>query len=177
MNVQVITRKFDCSPGTQEEIKAKIMKLGDHYPSPVSGKVIMEKMDYRFRVEIVLQGKVDAKAIYTDNDLEIAFDKSYEKVEKQLKKFKEKIQRHKSRGEKFSQYRELVVAPEGVENLDFQPEIIIEKPYIIKPMSVDEAIMQMELLHKEFYVFLNQDDEELNIVRKRKDGNYGLIKK
>jgi len=177
MNVQIVVRRFECSQSTQDEIKKRMEKLSEHFPSPVSARVILEKEDYRFKCEILLQGKFDAKATADASDLDATFEKAYARIEKQLKKFKEKIKNHKSRGEKFSQLREVVMSPEGIENVEFVPGIIEETPYIIKPMSPDEAIMQMELLGKEFYVFSNEQDEKLNIVYRRTDGNYGLIKK
>ncbi|MCP4120529.1 MAG: ribosomal subunit interface protein, partial [Bacteroidetes bacterium] len=55
------------------------------------------------------------------------------------------------------------------------PEIIRSHSFFVKPMSVEEAVMQMDLLHKDFLVFTDDQSEEMNVVYRRKDGNYGLI--
>ncbi len=178
MNIQITMKKFECSQSTQDEIKKRLNELAERYHlSLTSGRVIMEKENHRYKVEILMFGKFDAKAVCEEHDLELAFEKAYEKIEKQLKKYKDKIKHHKGKGDKYKKLKEVIVAPEGIEEVNAQPKVIEENPYVIKPMSPDEAIMQMELLHKDFYVFLNEEDENLNIVYKREDGNYGLIKK
>ncbi len=175
MNIQITVRHFECSQTTQDEIRERIDKLGKMYLAPVQTLVVLEKIDYRYRAEIIMHNKVQAKSNAEDADLSVAFDKAYSKVERQLKKFKEKIKHHKNRGALSRQYREMIVDSQGIEDIDTVPQVIEEKPYIVKPMSVDEAIMQMELVHAEFYVFINQENEQLNIVYKRDDGNYGHI--
>lgn len=175
MNIQITVRHFECSEKTQDEIRARIDKLGQTYLSPVYSEVVLEKEDYRYRVQIVMHNKVQAKSTAEDTDLAVAFDKAHDKVERQLRKFKEKIKHHKNRGALSRQYREMIVDSQGIEDIDPTPRVIEEKPYIVKPMSVDEAIMQMDLLHADFYVFINQENEQLNIVYRRDDGNYGHI--
>ncbi|MGE5597954.1 MAG: sigma 54 modulation/S30EA ribosomal C-terminal domain-containing protein, partial [Bacteroidota bacterium] len=91
-------------------------------------------------------------------------------IERQILKYKTRINR-RLRAE-----NEVVAGPvAGVEELVDEPRVVKTKRFAIKPMSVDEAIMQMDLLGHDFYVFSNADTEEVNVVYRRKDGNYGLI--
>ncbi len=175
MNIQISARHFECEQEIQQEIEQRIERLAKTYLEPVHVDVVLDKEDNRFRVQIVMHNRVQAEATAEDFDLMTAFNKTFDKVERQLKKFKEKIKHHKGKKAVSRKYREMVVDARGIEDIDSSPQVIEEKPYIVKPMSVDEAIMQMELLHADFYVFINQENEQLNIVYKRKDGNYGHI--
>jgi putative sigma-54 modulation protein len=68
-----------------------------------------------------------------------------------------------------------VLAAESIDQGQGEPIIIRSNSFPVKPMAVEEAVMQMDLLHKEFLVFTDSASEEINVVYRRKDGNYGLI--
>jgi putative sigma-54 modulation protein len=100
-----------------------------------------------------------------------------DKIERQLKKHKERLKNHRPahihqagpvrvRYEVFSAKEE----PDGL-----QPEVIRRDEFLAKPMSVEEALMQMDLLNNDFLVFTRPGSSEVNVVYRRKDGNYGLI--
>ena len=101
-----------------------------------------------------------------------AIDKAVDVLEGQIRKYKTKLQRRYQNGEtiRFENIKPLedTVNSEG-------PKVVKIKRFDMKPMSVEEAILQMELLRHNFFVFMNADSEDLNVLYKRKDGNYGLI--
>ena len=104
-----------------------------------------------------------------------AVDGVVDKLESQLKRYKEKIKRHKplSGGER--QVAKTVFAAQSIDEGHAEPVIIKTDKFQVKPMSVEEAVMQMDLLDKEFLVFTDASSSDINVVYRRKDGNYGLI--
>jgi putative sigma-54 modulation protein len=104
-----------------------------------------------------------------------AIDAVVDKIERQLRRYKERIKEHKPANESLDrQVKKSVVAAESIEQRK-EPVVIKSKTFSIKPMSVDEAVMQMDLLHKDFLVFTDASTENINVIYRRKDGNYGLI--
>jgi putative sigma-54 modulation protein len=102
--------------------------------------------------------------MYTSIDLVI------EKLEKQIEKYKTKIAR-KLRGGGFKGD-----LPAGVREVDAEEfKVVKTKRFAIKPMTTEEAILQMNLIHHDFYVFTNAETEDVNVLYRRKDGGYGLI--
>lgn len=93
-----------------------------------------------------------------------------EKLERQLRRFKEKTTKRR-------RVKSLVQPMKKVDasNENFVPEIVKVKQFAIKPMSPEEASLQMEMIGHDFYVFFNADSNLVNVIYKRKDGNYGLI--
>lgn len=104
-----------------------------------------------------------------------AIDLMVDKIERQLKRYKEKLKTHKSQSAGQRRVEKTVIAAPSVDEGSNEPEIIRSHSFFVKPMSVEEAVMQMDLLHKDFLVFTDDRSEEMNVVYRRKDGNYGLI--
>jgi putative sigma-54 modulation protein len=103
-------------------------------------------------------------------------DLMVDKIERQLKRYKEKLKKHKNPHGGVSRQVEMsVLSAPSVDEGSPEPEIIRSHSFSVKPMSVEEAVMQMDLLHKDFLVFTDDRSEEMNVVYRRKDGNYGLI--
>ena len=110
-------------------------------------------------------------------DMDTASDRVVEKLERQIHKQKTKLAR-RFRGGGFK--AEVIEAQEKehpVDQRDASPEypVVKTKRFVVKPMDVQEAIMQMNLLDHNFFVFRDAETEEVNVVYRRNDGNYGLI--
>ena len=115
---------------------------------------------------LILRGEGKTPDMYT------SIDSCVERIERQFNKYKTRIQR-RLQGPKIGE-----LAPvdyEVDEGQALEPQIVRIKRFPVKPMDVEEAIMQMELLGHDFYVFVNSSTEEANVVYKRRDGNYGII--
>ncbi len=109
-----------------------------------------------------------------------SIDGVLEKLERQVHKYKTRI--HKKLIEKKQEFKEEYKEERTEELLkdlndedEFEPEIVRTKKFAIKPMDAKEAVMQMDLLNHDFFVFSNAETNEVNVVYKRNDGNYGLI--
>lgn len=98
-----------------------------------------------------------------------AFDGAMDSLDRQIRKNKTRLEK-RMRTDAFAN-----MGWQDDNEADTAPEIIKTKNFVFKPMSPEEAVLQMELLGHTFYVFINQDDEKTCVVYKRKDGNYGLI--
>lgn len=105
-------------------------------------------------------------------DMYASIDEAVERVERQFAKFKAKIQR-RMQGPKISEIE--VEGSSQAEALDEAPRIVRTKRFAFKPMDIEEAAMQMEMLGHDFFVFANGATEEVNVIYRRRDGNYGLI--
>lgn len=107
------------------------------------------------------------RAEVENHDPYTIIDKAVERIERQIRKNKTKLEKRFHAG-----------AFQEVEDNEVEQaihKIVKLKKFSIKPMAVEEAVLQMDLLGHEFFVFLNADSEDANVVYKRKDGNYGLI--
>jgi putative sigma-54 modulation protein len=92
-----------------------------------------------------------------------------------LKRYKDKIKKHKPLSGRERRVNKTIYTAESIDEAHEEPSIIKTDSFQVKPMSVDEAVMQMDLLEKEFLVFTDDSSEQINVVYRRKDGNYGLI--
>jgi putative sigma-54 modulation protein len=115
---------------------------------------------------VMLRGEEETDDMYSSIDLVV------DKLEKQIDKYKTKLyRRYRGIGFRKSLVRELEAAGETVE----QFKIVRTKRFALKPMDVEEAVMQMNLLGHSFFVFFNSEFDEVNVVYRRNDGNFGLI--
>ena len=109
-------------------------------------------------------------------DMYASVDGAVDKIERQIRKYKTRINRRlRQIGTHLVEAAFTPDGPEVAEEAEDEARIVRTKRFAIKPMSVQEAVMQMELLGHDFYVFSNAETEEVNVVYRRKDGNYGLI--
>ncbi|MBX7116532.1 MAG: ribosome-associated translation inhibitor RaiA [Myxococcaceae bacterium] len=130
----------------------------------------------------VLRGREKSEDMYASIDL------AMDKIERQLRRYKERLKHHHGRDR--VHHRQDLVAnhfkirhdvvelldPEKAPNpADATPRVIRSNEFLAKPMLVDEAIMQMDLMNNDFLVFTNAQSNEMNVVYRRKDGHYGLI--
>jgi putative sigma-54 modulation protein len=127
----------------------------------------VEKFRHKAEVTIKTNGVI-IQAHEESGDLYASIDVVVDKLDRQVKKYKEKLKDHKGRG------------PAAAEDIPHElreriPELIKTKRFNMKPMEPDEAIMQMELLDKGFFVFQNAATGAINVIYKRNDGNVGLI--
>lgn len=170
MNVIVTGRHLEVTPALKDYAEKKVTRF-DRYLSNISEAVVTLSVEkYRHKVEVLL--KVNGVLIQAEGitgDVYSSIDEVAEKLERQIKKYKEKLVSHrKSEGKTGVEAAEEAV-PSDV------GRIIKNKRFELKPMSPDEAAMQMELLDKDFFVFTNDNSGDINVIYRRRDGNFGLI--
>ena len=171
MRYTITGRNINVTPGIRRAVEEKIGKL-DRYFNPDTEVIItlsVQKDKQKIEVTIPVKGNL-IRAEESSDDMYTSIDLVEEVIERQLKKYKNKLIDKKQSALSFSDF---FINEEAVDEEEIQ--IVKTKRFGIKPMDPEEACVQMELLGHNFYVFLNAETEEVNVVYKRKGQSYGLI--
>ena len=171
MRYTITGKNIEVTDGLRSAIYEKIGKLERYFSkdTDVTVTLSVEKGRQKIEVTIPVKGSI-IRSEQTSTDMYVSIDLVEEVIERQLKKYKNKIIDKKQSNSAFSDayIQEEMEDPEEV-------QIIRTKRFAMKPMDPEEACIQMELLGHSFFVFRNGDTDEVNVVYKRKDGSYGLI--
>ena len=177
MQVTMTFRHMEQSDALKAYAEEKLERVTKYIDAPINVQVYFSvEKKIRHIVEIVINSKgISTKASDATNDMYAAIDAVIDKIERQLVRYKEKIKAHKPNGDEHG--RQLSKKIFEAESIEANSDSIIIKTTTetAKPMSVEEAVMQMDLLHKDFIVFTDADSSDINVLYRRKDGNYGLI--
>ncbi len=176
MQVTTTFRHMEQSEALKNYAEEKLERVKKYIDDPIAVHVYFTVEKIRHIVEIVISARgINTKASEATNDMYAAVDAVIDKIERQLKRYKEKLKGHKpgseDTGRKFSKK---IYTADSIEG-DKEPLVITTKTETAKPMAVEEAVMQMDLLHKDFFVFTDDNSGEINVLYRRKDGNFGLI--
>ena len=176
MELQITGKNMELSPPVQSYIKRKLGKLSRHLPNITESKVEISEEKTRspqqhFVVQVTVNSGTPLRVEERGENLFMAIDKVITVMNRQIERYKGKS--YKKRGSSSLARGDL---NHEVEMEELPKRVIKVKRFAIKPMSVDEATDQMELLGHDFFLFFNADDEGINLLYRRKDGNYGLIK-
>ncbi len=171
MRFVIVGKNIEVSDGLKSAIEEKIGKLERYFSKDTEVHVTLsvEKERHKIEVTIPVKGSI-IRSEQVSNDMYVSIDLVEEIIEKQLKKYKNKIIDRAQDGASFNQsYME-----KEYEDYD-EIRIVRSKKFGIKPMYPEDACVQMELLGHNFYVFRNAETDEVNVVYKRKANTYGLI--
>lgn len=169
MQISVVGRGIRATKALRSYAESKVKKLEKYIPKATEAVVTLRVEKYRHIAEILIKGnKTLIQAEGESNEMYTSIDNVMNKIVRQLKKYKEKRQDHKGK------QRGVEVAEIALEE-EKSLQIVKVKRFPMKPMLPEEAVMQMELLRKNFFVFSNASNEKINVVYKLEDGNVGLI--
>ena len=189
MQFSVTFRHMEASDAIREYAREKVEKIKKYFPDPIMAHVVLTtERGYQHVVDVNIQlhNGLVIKGSETTEDMYSSIDLVMAKIERQVRRYKEKIRGHKARADLSSipvAYHVLsgadheAAANEAAAPTPHAPKSIIRTEHIpARVLTVDEAIMQMNLMGHPFLVFLNrQNDDHVNVVYKLEDGNYGLI--
>lgn len=180
MQISVTFRHIDPTSALQDYATEKISKIAQKYlRKPGSAHIVLSVTKLRHTAEINLHAShFDVSAHETTDDLYSALDKTLDKIERQLRKHKDRIHSHKGNTSIAADPTMVPVDVFGTEEFDDEgaPTVVDNDNIPAKPLSVEDAILQLELDHAEFLVFRNAlKNESISVIYKRRDGNYGLI--
>nr|WP_317378832.1 ribosome-associated translation inhibitor RaiA [uncultured Faecalimonas sp.] len=173
MNFIISGKNIDVTPGLKSCIEQKLGKL-ERYFTPETEIIVtlsVEKERQKIEVTIPVKGHI-IRSEQSSSDMYVSIDLVEEVIERQLRKYKNKLVARNQEGGNFKQE---FFESEDTSSEDDEIKIIRTKRFGIKPMFPEDACIQMELLGHDFYVFFNAETEEVNVVYKRKNGTFGLI--
>ncbi len=175
MQLTLHGRNVEVTPALREYVEKKIGKLEKYFEFALEPQVVLlvQKGDHRVEITIPLDGRVLRSEVET-GDMYASVDEAVDKIERQIHKYKTRINRKARQVNDPLLFKENFMGSEPEED-DNEPRLVRTKRFTMKPMSIDDAILEMNLLDHDFYVFTNSDTDEVNVVYRRRDGNYGLI--
>ena len=171
MNITISGKNMDITSSLREAVQEKLGKL-DRYFTPdtdVHVTLSVEKERQKIEVTIPVKGRI-IRSEQVSNDMYVSIDLVEEVIERQLRKYKNKIIDKKQSAVNF---QKAYIENDYMESEDIT--IVRTKRFDIKPMYPEDACVQMELLGHNFFVFMNADTDQVNVVYKRKGNTYGLI--
>ena len=174
MKVTVIGKNINVTPALKEMVEKKISKLDRYFSPDVEARATLtvQRNNQIFEVTIPFNGVILRGEEGTE-DLYKSIDLVEEKLERQIRKQKTKLSRRNSTGS--LRYPDFNSIDTNEEEDEEDSKVVKTKSFDVKPMSSEEAILQMELLGHNFFVYQDWKTSKVNVVYKRKDGNYGLI--
>ncbi|PKN70496.1 MAG: ribosomal subunit interface protein [Deltaproteobacteria bacterium HGW-Deltaproteobacteria-12] len=173
MKISVTFRNGEGENWQKIYAEERIVKLKRYLDMPAEAHIILSTEKFRCFAEINLSANgLNFNAKEEAKDMHLAIDSCIEKIEKQLKKQKEKVREHKPRSirhnlEKIGQNEE-----------DDEPatsKVVETRKVVLKPMSLDEAVMEIEGGKTRFIIYRDSSSENISLVYRRDDGNYALI--
>ena len=177
MKLQIIAKNnVEVSETTKAFVEKKVGKLGHYLPTLDEGKVEISREgtkmpEQRFTVQVTLDSRgVLIRAQEKSKDMRSAINKVVDVLTKRIERYKGKLY-DKNRGISFARQGAAIEA----EEIEAPKRVVKSKRFLVKPMLIDEAINQMELLGHDFFLFIDADTERLNLLYRRGDGDYGLI--
>jgi putative sigma-54 modulation protein len=178
MKFIITGRHIHITDALRDRIHKKIGKLDKFFHEDTEAHVTLEVEKERQMVEVTIPFHgIILRAEEENHDMYVAIDKTIDVLERQIRKYKtrisKKLKANAFHGETISTTTSTASMKDVEEEGEFS--VVKTKRFAVKPMNVEEAILQMNLLGHQFFVFSNADSEDVNVVYKRKDGDYGLI--
>ena len=171
MSVNVKGRNIDVTPALKEYVEKKITKVTKQFKTvgDISAVLKVEKGNHIVEITVPASG-ILLRAQETTKDMYSSIDLVVEKIERQIHKYKTRLMRRK-----YSNFAEPAVQAPAPEAEEGEFPIVKNKRFVMHPMTPEEAILQMNLLNHDFFVFYDPDLGATNVVYRRKDGKYGLL--
>ncbi len=170
MKFVIVGKNMEVGPALDQAIRDKLGKLDKFFDTEVEVHVKLDVVKDRHKIEVTIPVKGNIiRSEQVSNDMYVSIDLVEEVIERQLKKYKGKLIR--------KQQDSATIRGMGAEDTGSEEgiRIVRRKQFDMKPMYPEDACVQMELLGHDFYVFINAETEQVNVVYKRSGGTYGLI--
>lgn len=211
MHLSFTFRNLDASEALKDYARDKLERIHKYFPDPIKVHVVFSSQrGYLFAadVQITLHNGLLLKGVEATEDFHSSIDLVMAKIERQLRKYKDRIRDHKphsgperamihrvmstdqdgegaqpadaastaqAQAQVSGQAEAQAPAPAPSAASDRRARVVREEKFVAQPMTVDDAIMRMNLLHESFLVFNNVETHEINVVYRREDATYGLI--
>ncbi|HIJ74089.1 MAG TPA: ribosome-associated translation inhibitor RaiA [Candidatus Hydrogenedentes bacterium] len=183
MRVTITGRHMDMTDALKAYVENGLEKVRGHFDRVIDASVVLSVEKHRHVAEINLHANgIRIHGKESSPDMYASVDAVLEKLDKQVRRFKDRINRHQPRKskERRDYGHNVIEIIERVNEDNGKPpvaghRVTLREKLSMKPMSVEEASMQLELVDDDFVVFLNADSQQVNVIYARDDGTYGLI--
>lgn len=181
MPVSVTFRHMEATDSLKSFANDKVSRINKLFHKPTEAHVVLSLERHMHKADVTVNANgLLMRGEDKSEDMYASIDRAVEKIERQLRRYHGRINNHKARDDSRVKVRLKVLETDEVQEKPVEeeakaPKVIKTQEFMAKPMNVDEAIMQMDLLHNDFLVFQNSQTHEINVVYRRKDGAFGLI--
>jgi putative sigma-54 modulation protein len=192
--IQVTGRHVSVTEAMKEYCRRRLACLHLDYPKIIEVQILLDVQKYRHTAEVILHcsNHITLEASAESDDMYVSVDEVVDKIARQMRKYKTRLMRHhRPRKHTIRHLDETVLRWEWVEEVPetesetigkqeteanlSEPTVIHSEKYPVKPMFIDEAVLQIEMSSQQFLVFLNAKTERVNVIYRRKNGDFGLI--
>jgi putative sigma-54 modulation protein len=179
MQVNITFRHLEPTEALKAHVRGRVEHVQRYIDRPSEAHAVLHVENFAHHAEITVKaGRFLLRGTARSPDMYGSIDAATDKIERQLKKHKEKLYNHKANGHAHD-WTPVDVRHDVLDILEHPDRpshrVVKSRQFQARPMSLDEAILQLELLDVKFFVFQNPSDRTLNVVYRRDDGNYGLI--
>jgi putative sigma-54 modulation protein len=187
MQLSTTFRHMEASPAVREYAEERLDKIKKYFSrDPISAHAtfsVERNHNHTAEFSLTLPNGIVLQARETTEDMYSSVDLASARIERQVRKWKEKIRTHKPHNGPSFSIRQAVLSADGLEpqpGPEAKPEattpaVVRERTLEVRAMRLDDAVMQLNLMEKEFLVFTDVDSKAISVIYRRKDGNYGLI--
>jgi putative sigma-54 modulation protein len=177
MQVNITFRHLEPTEALKSHVRGRVEHVQRYLDRPTEAHAVLHVENLHHHAEITLKaGRYLLRGTARTQDMYASIDAAADKIERQLKKHKERIQDHKGAAREYVPVEirhdilDVIAHPERPSH-----RVVKSEQFQAKPMTVDEAVLQLDLLNAKFFVFQNAKDGAINVVHRREDGNLGLI--
>ncbi len=185
MEVTIHARNMDMTDWLQQYVEKKVKRLERYFPQARELRVDLVHNEtraasdrYTAQLTMWANGQI-LRAEESTGDIFASIDAAVDIMYRQIERYKGRRYQNKRRNAAANaalmEAAPALLEEEAVEEEETRPRIVRVKEFVAEPMSPEEAVEQMELLGHDFYVFFNPDTKSLNVIYRRRDGNYGLL--
>lgn len=177
MKTTITGKNMNVTNGISERVLKKTAKM-ERYLDPnteLQVRLTKEKNDRRkCEITVPFEGVTIRAEATNDDNLYVSIDQALAKLERQIHKYRTKLDK-RLRSDAFAPAELEYVEEEAAELEGVQPKVVRHKTFPVRPMSMEDAVLQMELLGHDFFVFINAETDRTNVLYLRKDGDLGLL--
>lgn len=170
MDLKLTGKNITLTDDLKERAEKKLSKLDKYFADEVEARVVFSHIKNLKKVEVTIFLKGSTlRAEETTEDMYTSIDKVVDQLARQVRKYKTRLK-------KKSQHKE-TIRFENFEETEEEPKekIVKRKKFLLRPMDEDEAVLQMELLNHDFYVYIDEKNGTPSVIYRRTDGDYGII--
>jgi putative sigma-54 modulation protein len=174
MKISVTFRNAEGENWQKEYVEERLEKLKKYIDNPVDARVILSVEKFRNTAEInLLANGLNINSKEEEKDMHLAIDNAIEKIERQLKKRKERVRGFKTNPSRSEELSGDSLAEEGEDPID--AKVVETRKMVLKPMSIDDAVLEMETTKNRFVIYRDSSTEQVNVIYRREDGKFALL--